>query len=471
VHLTPARSDSASGRLSAILVIFGLVAFGSSATPLHADGAMGQSPVVMDSVVVDATKTHVLFMGADIAVNLDRDNYPVHDVRGSNWVVVINGDQKVISAREAPLSLRIVPNLKLAEGAATITGFKRQAAYSYDNDPNVRLTRAMTNSGVMTDNFQVMKANAEHQIDTMSNNALGGMASLAQTDNQFGAAQLLLTAKVTGAIEHPPKAVPGWIGPPPNPLVPSSFVSGGGDYAGGTGPNSVGLSMANSAVAVSAAQAVSADEATGRVATSGLDAMNIEFTVSSPKPLNNPYVVTMTRFHVPGTKPGLIQNLVYARALDPIDSHLTHVEFSEDGFPFNYELVDFQLHLYDRGVEVATNLSANRVDLTRSEAFEYIKLEYLNAHPASTVDATPALGRLPAALPKHLAQGQYATTFFVKVSKDGLPGEAYVDARCQKQIDDPFLVSVVKSIWFKPALAAGKPVDGVAALNLSRLQI
>lgn len=425
----------------------------------------------MDPLVVDATKTHVLFMGADIAINLDRDNYPVRDVRGSNWVVVINGDQKVISAREAPLNLRIVPNLKLAEGAATITGFKRQSSFSYDNDPNVRLTRAMTNSGIMTDNFQVMKSNAEHLIDTMNNSALGGMASLAQTDNQFGAAQLLLTAKTTPATTHPPKAVPGSMGPPPNPLVPSSFISGGGDYAGGSGPNGVGLSLANSAVASTSSQAASAAEATGRVATSGLDAMDIEFTVSSPKPLNNPYVVTMTRFHVPGTKPGLVQNLVYARALDPIDSHLTRVEFSEEGFPFNYEVVDFQLHLYNRGVEIATNLSADRVDLTRSEAFEYIKMEYLNAHLAATIEATPALGRLPAGLPKRLAQGQYAATFFVKVSKEGMPENAYADARCQTRLDDPFLDSVVKSIWFKPALAGGKPVEGVAALNLSRLQI
>jgi hypothetical protein len=223
--------------------------------------------------------------------------------------------------------------------------------------------------------------------------------------------------------------------------------------------------------AVAAANTVTASEPTGRIVTQGLDAMDVAFDISSARPLYNPYVVTMTRFRTPNSRPGSVQTLVYARALDPVYSHATHVHFSEDGFPFNYELLDFQLHIYNRGIEIATNISNNRVELTRDEAFEYIKMEYVSAHKSETLPAIPAMGKLPAELPNRLAAGKYNETFFIKVSKDGLADEAYSDVTCQKKIDDPFLESVVKSIRFKPALANGTPVDGVAALNLRKLQI
>ena len=76
-------------------------------------------------------------------------------------------------------------------------------------------------------------------------------------------------------------------------------------------------------------------------------------------------------------RPGTVQNLVYAKELHPIDAHPTNVHFVEDGFPQDFELVDFQLHVYNRGEEVATTVSAERVELTRDEAFEYVRIEYI----------------------------------------------------------------------------------------------
>jgi hypothetical protein len=179
----------------------------------------------------------------------------------------------------------------------------------------------------------------------------------------------------------------------------------------------------------------------------------------------------MTKFRTGGGKPGMVQNLVYAEALHPIDEHLSHVHFTESGFPFNYELVDFQLHIYNQGEEVATNIAANRVELTRDEAFEYIKSEYIGAHTKDTLPAVPAMGKLPSDLPALLAHGKYADAFYVRVNKEGLAYEAYSDAACTKRIDDDYLDSVVKKVRFKPALNNGKPVDGVASLKLGQLAI
>lgn len=138
---------------------------------------------------------------------------------------------------------------------------------------------------------------------------------------------------------------------------------------------------------------------------------------------------------------------------------------------FNHELIDFQLHVYDRGVEIATNVSPNRVELTRDEAFEYVKLEYLDTHRGSTLPAAPVMGQLPSDLPTRIAAGNYGQTFYVRVSKEGMAKEAYLDAGCTKKFDDPYVVSVLRRIRFKPALDEGKPVEAVAPLNLSKLTI
>jgi hypothetical protein len=453
---------------SAVRLLFPVLLIGGVGIPATAGSdSRKEKPVVMESVVVQEGKTHTLFMGADISINLDKDLYPVRDVQGSSWVINVGGKDKVISAREAPLNLKITPTLKLAEGSATIVGFKREAAYSFDNDPSVRITRGLTKAAALNADLMAVSSNAQHIADAVSNKALGPASMFASSDQQFGDKALMYTAMTIPAITHPPPAIPGSRTPPTNPLVPSTWNVNGVPLDG----LALSAKIYGQAADAAANQTENGDEPAGRLATSGLDAMDVEFTISSPKPLYNPYVVTMTRFHTKGTKPGIVQNLVYAQALDPIDSHLSNVHFVEEGFPFDYELIDFQLHIYDRGVEVATSISSKRVELTRDEAFEYVKMEYISVHRGDTLPPLPAMGKLPAELPLRLAAGKYSETFFVKVSKDGVADEPFLDFACSKKVEDPFLESVVRSIRFKPALAQGKPVDGIAALNLSKLQI
>jgi hypothetical protein len=165
----------------------------------------------------------------------------------------------------------------------------------------------------------------------------------------------------------------------------------------------------------------------------------------------------------------MVQNLIFAKNLNPIDSHTNHVEFEVDGFPPNFELTDFQMHLYNRGVEVGTTVSPRRVELTRNEAFEYVKMEYIAAHRSDTLPPVAAMGLLPPELPTRLATGDYNATVYTKVSKDGLANEVFADAACSKRIEDPFLLAVIRSIRFKPALEKGRPAEGVASLNLSKL--
>lgn len=449
-------------------------------------------PTTMDTFTVEesaATKTHTLFMGADIAVDLDRDLYPVHDVVGSSWVVRINGRDRVISAKRAPLSLKITPSLKLTETGVNIVGFQKIPTFSFANDPSVKLTHGLNQSSMMNADLQAIASQAQARADTSANSALGGAAVLAGSDDQFSANALMTTAQFAYSNSHPTQLTTGPIKIPlPNKNAPSTTTSTTGslvnplaDPALSVAPSplsqfrndtdSLNTGIVQNNANTAAHQTKNGDEPTGRLTNDGRDALEIAFEVQSGKSLQNPYVVTMTRFRSHAAKTGLIQNLVYAQSLHPIDKDLSHVDFIEEGFPNDYEIVDFQLHLYDNGVEVATNLAANRVELTRDEAFEYVKMEYLDSHRHDTVPATAAMGRMPAELTAALAAGKYRDPVYVRVSKDGLADEAYADPACTRLIADPLLEAVVKRVRFKPALAAGVPVEGNAALNLNQLAL
>ncbi len=478
---TPAQAQLAA----AALLCLALQASGASADSSSGDGkATFKSEVSRTAVTKmpaytveesNSAKTHTLFMGADISINLDKDLYGVKDVFGSNWVIEINGREKEISAKRAPLDLKITPSLKLTEASVTIQGFKRVQAYSFANDPSVRLTRGLTQAGSINSDLLAMSGNAQHIADTMASHNSGPFAG---ADDQFSANALMNTAEYAFANSHGqrgggPTATQG-----STAVLPDSPGLGAFDSAAAIGRAQFinPTAMANNAVSAQSAQIASAqtangDEPAGKIASSGLDAMDVEFDVRSSKLLRNPYVVTMTRFRPPGAKPGMVQNMVYAQSLHPIDEHLSHVHFVEEGFPFGYELLDFQLHIYDRGVEIASNIAANRVELTREEAFEYVKMEYIGSHLKDTLPAVPAMGKLPSDLPSMLAEGRYAGSFYVRVSRDGLADRAYSDAACTREIGDAYLDSVVARIRFKPALDHGKPVDGVASLNLGKLAI
>ena len=454
---------------------------------LHAESeTRKEKPVVLDTVVVDAAKTHTLFMGADISVNLDKDLYPVRDVAGTSWVIDINGKDRVVSAKKGPLNLKITPNLKLTEVSATIVGFRKMAAYSYDNDPSVLITRGLTKAAQTTAIFQGIANDAQARADTASNTALGGAALMANSDSQFGANALLTSAQNLPAVAHPGTPVQGSRLPPVSGATATTTTSTfGNNIIPGHDPSGnlsnpyaflhdasrvLNDEMSQVGAANAQVQTENGLEPAGRLVTRGLDALDVEFSISAVRPLLNPYIVTLARIRTPGSKPGFVQNHIYARALDPIDSHLSVVHFTEEGFPPMYELLDFQVHIYDRGVEIATNLASNRVELTREEAFEYVKMEYVSAHKGETLQAVPVMGKLPAELPNRIAAGKYTETFFVPVSKDGLGHEAFSDRVCSRKIEDPFLYEVISGLRFKPALANGRPVEGVAAVNLTKLQ-
>ena len=363
----------------------------------------------------DAAKRYTRFLGADISIGQGGEIHPVRDVNGGSWVIAANGQLVLVSAKNGPISMKISSSVKLTDASANLANLKCEGAYTPKNDPTLKMARALNQAADLTaGNFA-----ASSQSQALN------MAAISGTDSSFG------TASSTGALGNPNQ--PSGIN--------SAASSGDVEFFAGSKENA-----------------------------NGYDALNFSFDVSAAKPLNEPYIVVITRFHEKGTEEGSFRNLVYAKALEPILDKPETVHFQQTGFPAGFELKNFEVHLYENGDEIATNVAPKREELTTEEAFEYVKDAYLKYHKSDTLGAMPVLaGKLPDDLKDRIAKGMYASTFYVRVSKDGLAEEPYSDAACTTRIEDPYLESVVRSIRFKPALSNGRPVDGTSPVNLSKL--
>jgi hypothetical protein len=402
---------AASNRLFFIVAFLALASSVPAAVP---DGANAGS------------KTYTLFMGADLDVQLNKVAYHVLDVSGGSFVIKVDGKDLLVPMYEGPVSLRVAHSLKLTEASASIADLKGERAYTPGNDP---VRKYMAQQG----------------------QAVASQDAIAIAGWNVVYAQRMANANARAAAAGQEGGLPG-----------------GFDV-------SAARRQLDATTAASLSDFGNNSSLVGKMQSEldqGLfDAMDISFKVSTERPLNSPYLVVVAQYREPNKPPGALHSWIYAKALEPIDSKPRTVRILQGGFPQGFELEKFQVHLYDRGQELATNVADKRVPLTRDEAFQYVLIDYVSSHKGASLPATPAMGKLPADLRTRLDSGQLKQFFYVKVSKDGLPREAFVDEACSHKVDDPFLLSVIRDLRFNPALEKGRPVDGIALFKLGDLRM
>ena len=373
-------------------------------------------------------KPYTLFMGADFDIRQQDAYHRVVDVTGSNFVIKVNGELIGIPTEQEKLSLKIQHALKLTEASAALVNLKTDRAYTRANDP--RRKWAASSSGSDT-------GNATRQY-------LGAQAAVSA--NQAQASNPNIPAAGRAAI-----AAQG-------PMLQAAATSATDNFASAN--REAGSDMNNAGY-----NTMQMEE---ELAKGLFDAVEVTFEVSSETPLTSPYVVLVAQYHERNSPPGTARNWIYAKALEPIDSKARKVRLLQGGFPAGFELELLQVHLYNHGRELATNVAEKRVPLTYEDAATYLLIDYLSSHKDATLPATPALARTPAEARSRLGE-QLTRTYYVRVSKDGMPMDAYLDEACSQKVDDPFLVSVINDLRFNPALEKGQPVEGTARLRLDAL--
>lgn len=377
------------------------------------------------------TKAYTLFLGTDLSLTTKDGTFPVWDISDGSWVIKVKGEAVHAEANEGPAQLKMRTGLRLTEASAVVANLKSRPEYTPANDPYTKFTKA-TN-----------KAASDYAQSQFAAN--------------YGAALMYHVDALTGAEANPSQLMSVSPTSDSSTAAQRSMADAGGyvvsaNMAGGATP---GLVVATG----------------GNPDTEAYDALDISFDVSAPKPLNRPYVVIICRYHERGAPAGAYRDWIHARPLNVIDSKPTHIHFLAGGFTPGYELKSFELHLYNMGSEIATNLSPRRVEYTLDEAYGYYMKAYLRSHRNATVQAAAVMGQPPADLSSRIAQGQVAKELFVKVSRDGMGTSAFLDEACTRKVEDPYVASVIGSIRFTPALENGAPVEGVAALRLDHLAI
>ena len=355
------------------------------------------------------------------------------DVTGDSFVIAAKGEPVLLPVKQAAVKLKIEQSLKLSGVSAVVNDLKGERVYSVGNDPRmVRQKQMMAVTAALDDEASLAMGKY-----TYAQNKFGvALNSSAGTGSAESAAGLDAAAEAAGNAAFQANQMA-------TALQSSNRTSG--TYYRGKAKEDVALEM--------------------------FDAMEVSFEVSSQTPLNNPYVMVVSRFRERNARPESARNWIYAKSLEPIGSEPCKVTIRQSGFPRGFILEAYRVHLYNRGQEVATNVSTKRLPLTREEAFDYLKIEYFSEHKGDTLPAAPAMAQLPEDFHKRLSGGKLNQTLYVKVTKDGLAGEAFTDESCSQRVDDPYVDAVVKGVRFKPALEKGKPVDTVAALKLGDLSI
>jgi hypothetical protein len=181
-------------------------------------------------------------------------------------------------------------------------------------------------------------------------------------------------------------------------------------------------------------------------------------------------MVIVAKFHEKDD-PKHPQNWIFAQALDPIGSKPDKVSVREGGFPPGFVVDKLEVHLYQNGLEIATDLSENRAPLTRDEAHDYFVINHVNRHKKDTLPARVALTKMPEDWATHPKDDAFRKTYYVKVDPTGHPVGSFEDEACETKVADAYYAGVLKDMLFLPALEQGKAVDGVARVKLSELPL
>ncbi|HVU17782.1 MAG TPA: hypothetical protein VHD32_12720 [Candidatus Didemnitutus sp.] len=378
-------------------------------------------------------KTHALFLGADIAVMEQKELRPVEDVQGGAFVVKVDGKEMKVQAGWGNVAMKVERAVKISATAVSLGKLKFERAYTPGNDP--------------------AKIFAREQGEEQS-----VLYEWEQTANMLAAQNAM--GKPAPAPPTPGKGSTSNVAP--------NFYSM--QHEDGFALDHHLQEMSGRMFSLGTHQASLVGAMQEQLAEGLYDAIDVECDLTSPVPLRKPYVVLLARFHAKDATPDHGQNWLYAAELDHLDQKPERIRIRKGGFPPGYILDSYQIHVYDGLHEVATDASEDRVALTQSEAYKYLRADYLASHKGATSRAVAVMGRLSEAEKQKIGASLYGQTFYVKVAADGTPGGTFADAGLSQPVFDA-IAQLAARARFLPALTNGKPVEGVAELRFSQLHL
>jgi len=369
------------------------------------------------------TKPYTLFLGADLSIEWQGRLCPVQGVQGDAFVINVAGRHTLVSTRETTsLQIKIDSMLKMTTAYATLAGLRAERTYTAENNPLRGERRAIDlanyNASVVDEAAAELRA-----AQMMVGNAKG------EQKDSFG-------------------------NPTPQPLQDAD--------------TEVQFTALASSLQGQYSDLASVPNAAGRQPGDACDALYLSFDLSSRQPLKEPYLVVVVRFRERPDDPKSTRLLVYAQELADVDAKPRTVRVFRGGFPRGYQLVDYRIHVYDRGEEIPTSTAPKQMPMATEEAFQFASADYAARNRNQTLPPAPAKAFWPADLPARLPVMKLDRTLYVKVDRNGGVAGFYDDAGCTRPVNDAELEAVRPDLHFFPALAKGKSIESVVAFNLGQ---
>jgi hypothetical protein len=193
------------------------------------------------------------------------------------------------------------------------------------------------------------------------------------------------------------------------------------------------------------------------------NSLNIACELSAPRVMHNTYVLVLTEFRQKSG--GKSTNNVDIEPVGELGPKPRKVTLTQTGFPPDFVLGHVSLHLYSGSLELATNLSEGRVDLTADDAIRYLVLAYVASHAKDSLPATPLVIALPADFKQRAPVADLNRTFYVTVGEDGRVQGLSAESGHRVAVD-PYIDLSVRKFRYEPALKEGKPVATVVEMRL-----
>ncbi|RXK53715.1 hypothetical protein ESB00_18690 [Oleiharenicola lentus] len=369
---------------------------------------------------------YVLFMGSDLSVQQGKKFYPVEDVDGSEFVITVGGKPRFVRTRLQANHLKVQRELKLAPVSVQLDDLQGGPGYTPAADPR-------------------------HKFNARSGAASGAAAAEGLADYNVKEITTTLEQVKNGAVQ--------WKEREAQLETELSRQQGQLDVA------SHNLSSDYSSTPKMA------DALALELAEGNYDLVDVSFKISSPEPLDDPYMVVLVEFTPRGAKPGEISTLIHAKSLDPIGTEPKYVRIREGGLPVGFKYLRHEVHIFNRGREVATSESSKRVELSPDEARQYLLIEHLAANKGATLPPQPVSGSLSASVRRLLDADRLNRVCFARVAKDGQVIGIFADEGASLPLADETLTGAFARALFKPALANGRPMDGTVRVRLADLTL
>lgn len=375
-----------------------------------------------------SAEQHILYLGLDVSVESDGETSPVVDADDMS-VHVRNEGGRVRRALRQVRSLKTAVVPKVGRQLIEIQELEGEPTYSRATDPQ---RQAAAQQMLLISAQQAAEEVAAREM-RLAQEALDA-SSVAEG---IGVAEARRLGYPTPASA-------------PSPQQFSAATSSATAYA--------------SALAVPAHSG--AQFGSGPLSTSGrFDAFALNFKITAAESVGRAYGVFRLLLRRP-EDPETPVSFVRFFNLPRLGPKPTRITVLHEGLPPGFTVDRYEVHIYENGRELVTNLSSNRVALSLDEIHQFFILQYMAEHPEGAAPVGIITALLGEDLREHVTGDQLNRSVEVEVDATGRATAVVLETAAARETD-PRLASMLRDVRYLPALHAGQPVSGKARFVLS----